>query len=137
MPIVGSCENDALTLCRVYAQETAWPEPPAPLTGVVDAAIELFAALLPLQDPASSAQVITHLTQSIRSPKLERNLGRKAAASVNVSMCILLALRNGAQSRSAKDMFSNTQLATSLADLIKVSLHKTRRFICLLILRLF
>lgn len=125
MPIVGSCENDTQTLCRIHVVDVTWPEPPPALTGVVDAAIELFAVLLPLQDVSSASHTISHVVQSVRSPKLERNLGRKSAAFVNASVGVLASLRNGSHIKTSREVFGNTKVATTLADFIKVSPRST------------
>ncbi|KAG6887575.1 hypothetical protein C0992_011744, partial [Termitomyces sp. T32_za158] len=80
-PILGACEHDPLSLCQVKVSNSEYKllEPPPPATSVVDTAIELFAQLLPLQDLTSTTRVITQLLESVRSPKLEKNSGRKAA----------------------------------------------------------
>ncbi|KAG8984939.1 hypothetical protein FRB93_006149 [Tulasnella sp. JGI-2019a] len=119
MPIMGSCENDTQTLCRIHVVDVAWPEPPPSLTGVVDAAIDLFAVLLPLQDVPSASHTISHVVQSVRSPKLERNLGRKSATFVNAAVAILMSLRNGSQVKTSREVFGNAKVATTLADFIK------------------
>ncbi|KAG8856911.1 hypothetical protein FRB96_006174 [Tulasnella sp. 330] len=134
MPIMGSCENDTQTLCRMHAVNIAWPEPPPALTGVVDAAIELFAALLPLQDVSSASHTISHVVQSVRSLKLERNLGRKSAAFVNAAIGLLLSLRNGSHVKASREVFGNTKVATTLANFIKVGLHFTMTLATILII---
>lgn len=100
-----------------------YPEPPPPMTAVTDAAIELFASLLPLQDSQSLLKVITQLMESVRSPKLERNAGRKEAVLVNATIAILLALRAATSSnaKQPRDTFGNNQVASMLADFLQVS----------------
>ena len=89
---------------------------------MTDAAIELFAALLPIQDSQSSARVIAQVIESAKSPKLERNTGRKAAVFVNATIALLLALRSATtlHFRHARDTLGNTQVTTALADFLKV-----------------
>lgn len=126
MPIVGSCENDTLTLCRQSGPDLAWPEPPPPATGVVDAAIELFSVLLPLQDIPSASLTISHVIQCVRSSKLERNLGRKSAVFINATVALLFALRKGSQLRNTREVFGSTRVASTLADFVKVSYRHCR-----------
>lgn len=111
-------------MCQSRANDVAhiWPEPPPPVSSVTDAAIELFAALLPIQDSQSSARVIAQVIDSVRSSKLERNMGRKAAVFVNATIAVLLALRTATTShfRHAKDTLGNVQVTTVLAEFLKV-----------------
>jgi HEAT repeat-containing protein 5 len=126
--VIGSCEHDPLVVCQSRATEVAhiWPEPPPPVSSVTDAAIELFAALLPIQDSQSSSRVIIQVIDSVRSPKLERNTGRKAAVFVNATIALLLALRSATTShfRHARDTLGNAQVTTGLAEFLKVNQHK-------------
>ena len=124
-PVIGSCEYDALMLCHAQAgvSELEWPEPPPPSTAVVDAAIELFAALLPLQDVTSCKAVVRDVIESTRSPKLEKNAGRKAAVVVNSTIALTLTLRVAASSssRQTRDSFGSTQIGDLLSSFLKVS----------------
>ena len=99
-----------------------WPEPSPAATSVVDAAIELFSHLLLLQDPQSAAKTISLLIESVRSPKLERNVGRKAAVFVNAVFSILITLRlaSGGNVRQAREVLGNPQVSGSLGDFLKV-----------------
>ncbi|KAF9499159.1 clathrin-coated vesicle protein [Pleurotus eryngii] len=94
-PILGACEHDPLSVCQstLINTEHYIPEPASPSTAVVDAAITLFSQLLPLQDSSSSAKIIGSMMESTRSNKFEKNLGRKAAVSVNSAVALVLALR--------------------------------------------
>ena len=124
-PVIGSCEFDALLLCcaRTGQSEVEWPEPPPPSTAVVDAAIELFAALLPLQDVTSCKSVVKDVLDSTRSPKLEKNAGRKAAVVVNSTIAIMLTLRvaTSSSARQARDSFGSHQIGELLSTFLKVS----------------
>lgn len=124
-PVIGSCEHDPLLLCQARAVnlEIEWPEPPPSATSVVDAAIELFAALLPLQDAASSAKVINEVVESTRSAKLDRNSGRKAAVLVNGTVAIALALRVATTShaRRCRDTIGSSSASSVLSSFLKVS----------------
>ena len=112
-------------LCHAQAgvSELEWPEPPPPSTAVVDAAIELFAALLPLQDVTSCKAVVRDVIESTRSPKLEKNAGRKAAVVVNSTIALTLTLRVAASSssRQTRDSFGSTQIGDLLSSFLKVS----------------
>ncbi|KAJ7675207.1 armadillo-type protein [Mycena rosella] len=126
-PVLGGCEHDPLSLCqaRISNSEYQLEEPPPATTSVVDTAIELFAQLLPLQDLASTVKIVTLLLESIRSPKLEKNAGRKAAVSINAAVAVVLALRQAmttTQSRRAKDTFGNSQVTSLLAPFLKDAL---------------
>ena len=104
--------------------ESFWPEFPPPLTQAVDAALELFACLLPLQDPSSAARLITLMIDSVKSPKYDKNIGRKAAVQVNATIAILLALRQAmaSPSKHIREVFGSTGVATPLSSFLKVCL---------------
>ncbi|KAG6857124.1 hypothetical protein H0H87_009256 [Tephrocybe sp. NHM501043] len=125
-PILGACEHDPLSLCQARASESEYRllEPPAPATSVVDTAIELFAQLLPLQDLVSTTRIITQLLESVRSPKLERNSGRKAAVHINATVGLLLALRHATTShfRQARETFGSSQITSLLSPFLHEAL---------------
>ncbi|KAL0567040.1 hypothetical protein V5O48_014955 [Marasmius crinis-equi] len=125
-PILGGCEHDPLSLCQIRdsSAEYQLTEPPPPATAVVDAAIELFAQLLPLQDLSSSTRTISQLLESVRSPKFDKNVGRKAAALVNASIALVFTLRNAcaATSREVREPFATHQITSLLAPFLKDTL---------------
>ncbi|CAK5267776.1 unnamed protein product [Mycena citricolor] len=122
-PIIGACEHDPLTLCQVSDAEYQLQEPPPALTSVVDTSIELFAQLLPLQDLSSITKTLALLLDSLKSPKLEKNVARKAAVNVNVAVSIVLALRQAMLSnRKAKDTFGSSQVTSLLSTFLKDAL---------------
>ncbi|KAJ7500292.1 clathrin-coated vesicle protein [Mycena galericulata] len=126
-PVLGACEHDPLSLCqaRISNAEYELEEPPPSTTSVVDTAIELFAQLLPLQDLASTIKIVTLLLESVRSPKLEKNAGRKAAVFINAAIAVVLALRQAmttTQFRRAKDTFGSSQVTTLLSPFLKDAL---------------
>lgn len=124
-PIIGACEHDPLSLCQAAFSDTDYvlSEPPPPATSVVDTAIELFSRLLPLQDLQSNAKIIAQLLESVRSPKLEKNTGRKAAVTVNATVALLMALRYGSltQLRQARETFGSSQITGMLSPFLMVS----------------
>ncbi|KAF8630604.1 hypothetical protein AX15_002831 [Amanita polypyramis BW_CC] len=125
-PVLGACEYDPLVLCQQQSRSLDGKlyrliEPSPPLTAVVDAAVELFAQLLPLQDLAIATRTVNTLLDAIRSSKLEKNVGRKVAVSVNASVAIVLALRNATTSvhaRQARDILGSTQITTLLSSFL-------------------
>ena len=123
---MGACEHDPLSLCQAQFSDTEYQlnEPPPPATSVVDTAIELFARLLPLQDLTASIKIITQLVEFVRSPKLEKNVGRKAAVFINATIALVLALRNATVShfRQARDTFGSTQITSLLSPFLMVCL---------------
>ncbi|KAJ6526020.1 clathrin-coated vesicle protein [Mycena capillaripes] len=126
-PVLGACEHDPLSLCqaRISNAEYHLEEPPPSTTSVVDTAIELFAQLLPLQDLTSTIKILTLLLESVRSPKLEKNAGRKAAVFINAAVAVVLALRQAmasTQGRRAKDTFGSPQVTALLSPFLKDAL---------------
>ncbi|KAF7308406.1 Clathrin-coated vesicle protein [Mycena chlorophos] len=123
-PILGACEHDPLSLCqaRLSNDEYQLEEPPPALTAVVDTAIELFAQLLPLQDLATTTKIVTLLVDSVRSSKLEKNTGRKAAVSINGAVALVLALRQAMATRRARDTFGSSQVTSLLSSFLKDTL---------------
>ncbi|KAI0303661.1 armadillo-type protein [Multifurca ochricompacta] len=105
MPILQSAEHEPLSLClsRDLATESFWQESPSPLIQAVDAAMALFARLLPLQDP------------------YEKNVGRKAAVQVNAAVAILLAMRQAmaSPSKHVREVFGSANVTTPLSSFLK------------------
>ncbi|KIJ41885.1 hypothetical protein M422DRAFT_60390 [Sphaerobolus stellatus SS14] len=132
-PVIGSCEHDPLLVCQSRHGEStlAWPEPPPPMTAVTNAAIELFAALLPIQDTQSLSKAISQLVESTKSPKLERNTGRKAAVLINATIALLLALRTATTGnvRQAKEAFGAGQVPAILADFLRIAILDSDRML--------
>ncbi|KAF8648973.1 hypothetical protein AX16_006087 [Volvariella volvacea WC 439] len=125
-PILGGREHDPLFLCqsqRPNADHQA-QEPPPPATYVVDTAIDLFAQLLPLQDQSSTSKIITQLLESVKSPKLERNAGRRAAVQVNAVIAVVLALRHAMATspKQSRETFGSPQVTGVLSPFLKDTL---------------
>jgi len=125
---LGACEHDPLSLCEpsISQAESQVFEPPPAATSVVDAAIDLFAQLLPLQDASGTVRIMTHLLESVRSPKLEKNSGRKGAVLINAAIALVLALRHASTShfRRARETFGSSQVTAVLASFLKVRCSK-------------
>ncbi|KAI0717727.1 ARM repeat-containing protein [Cerioporus squamosus] len=119
-PIIAALEHDTLYLCQLAVADASRraPEPPPAATAAVDAAIQLFAQLLPLQDVTQTTRVITQLLGSVGSTKLDKNTGRKAAALVNIAFAVVFTLRQGT-SNSARQVLGNSQVTTPLSGFLK------------------
>lgn len=120
-PLFGACEHDPLSLCQTKITETDYQvnEPPPPGTAVVDAAIELFSRLLPLQDLTATNKIIAQLIESVRSPRLEKNAGRRSAVFINATVAIALSLRVGSTApRQTRDILGNGQVTSLLSPLL-------------------
>ncbi|PIL25912.1 hypothetical protein GSI_11665 [Ganoderma sinense ZZ0214-1] len=119
-PIISGLEHDPLYLCQALAADTSRraPQPPPAATAAVDAAIHLFAQLLPLQDVTQTTRVVTQLLGSVGSAKLEKNTGRKAAALVNATFAVVLTLRQ-TTTNSARQVLGNSQVSSPLSTFLK------------------
>ncbi|KAI0946131.1 hypothetical protein AcV7_010182 [Taiwanofungus camphoratus] len=119
-PIIKSCSHDPLFLCQRITPdaEDQWPEPPPPATAAVDAAVQLFAQLLPQQNLALTIKTLSQLIESTGSIKFEKNSGRKAAVTINATIALVLTLRQVSTSRS-RQVFGNTQVTTLLSTFLK------------------
>lgn len=123
--MIGACEHDPLVLCQAKASNAEYQliEPPPPVTSVVDTSINLFAQLLPLQDLTSTTRIVAQLLESVRSQKLEKNSGRKAAVYINTGIALVLALRHAMtfHARQARDTLGNPKVTSLLSPFFKVS----------------
>lgn len=126
--MLGACEHDPLSIFQAYISD-ALLEPPPPATSVVDTAIDLFARLLPLQDLTSTTRIISQLLDSVRSPKLEKNAGRRAAVSVNAAVALVLALRHAttAHFRQTRETLGSSQVTSVLSPFLKVNSFRIQR----------
>lgn len=87
-PVLGSIEHDSVNLYLSDPQaEDASPAPPA--TAVVNSAIDLFTALLPMQPPKVQESILEQIATFLASNTLQRDPGRKAAMTVNVAVALL------------------------------------------------
>ncbi|KAG2033122.1 armadillo-type protein [Suillus americanus] len=97
---------------------------PPPVSSVCDAAIELFSQLLPAQDLSTTLRTINHLIESNRSPKLDKNAGRRAAVMLNSIVAIVRTLRVTMIShhRQSKDTLGHSQVTSALGAFLKDAL---------------
>ncbi|KZV63558.1 clathrin-coated vesicle protein [Peniophora sp. CONT] len=125
-PILRSCEHDPLSVCQAYDASAAspWSEAAPAATQAVDAGLNLFASLLPLQTGTDTTRTLTLLSDAVRSPKFERNVGRKAAARVNATLAIVLTLRQAMKTptRQIRDVFASSGVSNVLSSFLKDSL---------------
>ncbi|KIK24912.1 hypothetical protein PISMIDRAFT_97684, partial [Pisolithus microcarpus 441] len=125
-PVLGAREHDTLSLCLPGASgsDSLWFDPPPPPTAVVNAAIELFARLLPSQDLTTTTRLVTQLTELVKSPKLDRNAGRKAAVVVNAAVATVQTLRYATTThyRQARETLGHLQVTTALTGFLKDTL---------------
>jgi hypothetical protein len=130
-----SVENDSLLVCtsRSSMADTRAIESPPSATGVVDAAIRLYGSLMPNQTITGCATVLQHQLEFVRSPKLERNNGRRLAVKFNSVVTLLLALREVTASgrRSAKETFGHQSIVLLLSPFLLVSAHHLRHPPCI------
>jgi hypothetical protein len=91
---------------------------------VVDAALELFAQLLPIQDTSSATKAISQLIDSIKAVKPDRNAGRRAAVIINANVALCLAMRHAMNnSRQARESLGNQKITSTLSPFLKVSYY--------------
>lgn len=107
-------------------RESAALSPPA-ATGAVDAAIQLFTALLPYQERDVQVAAIEAMLAHTKSTKLDRNPGRKQAIQINVAVAILGALRVATQGGTGANGkrpggFNNDRLSSAIKDLLQDAL---------------
>ncbi|KAF9084004.1 hypothetical protein BGX23_010924 [Mortierella sp. AD031] len=93
-PILGAPEHDPMVIYTTFALPTAvsrysLPKPRPVATGVIDAAIELFAILLPLQSSVLQGSMMDDLSKMLKSSTLDKNPGRKMAIQVNAVVALL------------------------------------------------
>ena len=122
--MLGSCEHDTLSLCLTTpsSNDCTILDCPPSTSAVVDASIELFARLLPIQDLTTVTRTVTQLVESAKSPKLDKNSGRKAAVRINSVVAITRTLRCAMEShsRQVKETLGHSQVTTPLGLLLKV-----------------
>ncbi|KZT57919.1 hypothetical protein CALCODRAFT_495577 [Calocera cornea HHB12733] len=118
-PILGSCEYEPLCLLSNFSvEERCWPEPPPPATGLVNAAIDVFTTLLAYQPANVCDRIWNVLLSNLRSIRMERNPGRRAAVMINTVGTLLDVLRWA--DRASGDGFVSSALYPSLMDFLKV-----------------
>ncbi|EPS28606.1 hypothetical protein PDE_03552 [Penicillium oxalicum 114-2] len=90
-PVCEASEHDSLLLYSLRVGDSQCADPPT--TGVVNAAIDLFAVSIALHSAKMQESSVEQFATFLSSPSLQRNPGRKAALIVNVSIALLHALK--------------------------------------------
>ncbi|CAO1623968.1 unnamed protein product [Parajaminaea phylloscopi] len=123
-PVLGAAEYDPLVLFARYdnARDAA-PMPPPPVTGMVDAALQLYSALLPFQKRQVQIHAFETMLQFCRSAKLEKNPGRQAAIRVNSCVASLGALKTAMQGATGiggvkATGFNNDRMTSALREIL-------------------
>ena len=103
---------------REYSK--SFPDPPA--TEVVNSAISLFAVAYPLQTPVIQEILLEQIATYLASSSLQKDLGRKAAVTINAAMALLCALKVAVGEIMAEkgDMKTHT-VERSLIEILRVS----------------
>jgi HEAT repeat-containing protein 5 len=113
---------------RLYLLEShdASLEADPPPTQVVNAAIDLFAVVLPLQPPKIQESSLEQLAMLLSRP-YSREPGRKAALRVNVATAILCALAvANRETRYPSGKLATSSIEKSAADILHVSRSNLR-----------
>ncbi|KAL4954971.1 armadillo-type protein [Aspergillus filifer] len=90
-PICQASEHDSVLLYSARQGHRLSADPHS--TGVVNAAIELFAVAIGLHAPKVQESSVEQIATYLSSTGLQRNPGRKAAMIVNISVALLHALK--------------------------------------------
>ncbi|KAI8602311.1 armadillo-type protein [Dissophora ornata] len=123
-PILGAPEHDPLVVYTTFALPStisrySLPKPRPTATGVIDAAIELFSILLPLQSSALQGSLLDDLSKMLKNSTLDKNPGRKMAIQVNTVVTILGATKYAmADSKRHEQRAFEGPLASSLSQAI-------------------
>ncbi|KAI9934054.1 hypothetical protein MW887_005127 [Aspergillus wentii] len=87
----AASEHDSVLLYCSRDGDSIVADPPT--TGVVNAAVDLFAVAIPLHAPKVQESSVEQIATFLSSPSLQRNPGRKAAMVVNIGVALLHALK--------------------------------------------
>ena len=96
------------------------PDPPA--TEVVNSAIGLFSLALPLQEPTVQESALEQMAMYLSTKGLQRDPGRKAAITVNITLSLLNALKVSSNETTASSGDLKTvPVEKCLDDMLRVS----------------
>lgn len=119
-PILGSLEHDTSALYTAPRGRLAAPVPAA--TAQVDAAVELFAALLPYAPRDAQIELCELLAASARSPSLDKNPGRRMAVLLNSTAALLGALRTSMHAATRGSGFANDRVSAACRSVAQAML---------------
>lgn len=91
-PVCRAEEHDSILLYAHRGRDEIPSSDPA-MTGVVNAAVKLFAVAFPLQNPRIQESSLEQMATFLSSHTLQKNPGRKAAITVNIATATLGALK--------------------------------------------
>lgn len=126
-PVMSAMENDTMCICTARTQplltEVPLPTAVTPSTGVVDAGVDLLAALLYQQPIDVALQTVTLFTNHLRSPNLERNPGRREAVLYNIMLSLQRSLKRAVSigSRRARETLGSANVVGVIRALLQVS----------------
>ncbi|WFD34143.1 hypothetical protein MCUN1_000979 [Malassezia cuniculi] len=118
-PILGSIEHDVMSL---YVASAALPTPVPAATAQTDAALELFAALLPYAPRDAQISTCESLAGFLRSPLLDKNPGRRMAVLSNYTVGLLGALRTSMHSSTRGSGFANDRVSAACRTVAQAAL---------------
>jgi hypothetical protein len=118
-PICQASEHDSLLLYSSRNErDSVLADPHA--TGVVNAAIELFAVAIRLYAPKVQESTMEQIATFLSSQSLQRNPGRKAAMIVNIAVALLHALKFTAKDSGSASGRLNPVTEKVLQELLQV-----------------
>lgn len=99
------------------------PEAVVPTTGVVNAGLDLLAALLYQQTIDVAMQAVTLMTNHLKSPNLERNPGRREAVLYNIMLALQMSFKQASATggRRAKETLGSANVVGVVRGLLQVS----------------
>ena len=104
------------------------PDPPA--TEVINSAIALFSMSLPFQPSRVQESTIEQLATIMAANSLQRDLGRKAAIRVNVTMALLATLKVAmSETLAAPGDLRHPSVGKILSEILRVCLHVSMIYI--------
>lgn len=96
------------------------PDPPA--TEVVNSAIALFAMVLPLQGPKIQESMLEQLNTFLSAKRIQRDPGRKAAITINISLAILATLKiSSGETAANPGSLKSPAVEKCLEEILRVS----------------
>lgn len=116
-----------MSICNPRTQslvtEVSVPEAVAPTTGVVNAGLDLLAALLYQQTVDVAMQAVTLMTNHLKSPNLERNPGRREAVLFNIMLALQMSFKQASVvgGRRAKETLGSANVVGVARGLLQVS----------------
>jgi HEAT repeat-containing protein 5 len=121
--VCKALEHDPLRLCLARSRASEFEADPPP-TQVVNAAIDLFAVVLPLQPAKVQESSLEQLALLLSRP-YSREPGRKSALRVNVATALLCTLVvANRETKNSPGKLATSSIEKILADIIQVSIFE-------------